>query len=231
MKVYRPIKTNWQTQKFGEDKACAKLNEQGKAIRPFKVISTKDGVCPQGYASLYRLLGMKGHSGEDWQAWHGEPIFFPVDAPTQWWAKNEKDKDGGIGVDIISKSPVDLGGRKEYIKFRFWHLKESAVYDGQEVSFGDYIGRCDNTGASSGDHLHWSMKICDANGVPLERNNGYYGATDFSPYFENVFVLNEVKRRQIQVKIKQVQTTLQKITDMLNKIIFNLKQQLEKLRE
>lgn len=220
--VFRPIKTNIQTQKFGENKACARVIN-GQVAIPYQIIGTNNSVCPIGYTSLYQYLGLRGHSGEDWITWHGEPVYFPVLAEgVEWYAKTEKDANGGVGVDIISKQPVNLGnGRFEYVKFRFWHLKEVIVSDGEGVKFGQWIGRCDNTGLSSGDHLHWAMKIVDQFGNTLNRTNGYMGAEDFQPYFENSFVLDIVG---LQNQVIQAQFRL---IDLLNKFIFHLKQQLK----
>lgn len=179
MKIYRPIKTNVRTQKFGESKACQYPNG--------KVVSKIGNSCPYGSISLYEKLGLKGHNGEDWNTIHGEPLFFPVVAETEWYAKHEKDWNGGLGVDIISTRPI-LDGK--YVKFRFWHLKGTVLHDGQVVRAGQFMGYCDNTGLSSGDHLHWSMKIVDSKGRTQNRDNGYSGAIDFSEYFENEFILN-----------------------------------------
>jgi len=206
MKVYRPIKSNHLNQSFGADLACAK-----KGVRPFKVITRTALTCPQGYESLYKMLGMKGHNGEDWAAWRGEAIYFPVEAETKWYAKTESDKDGGLGVDVISQEPI-LNGKR--IKFRFWHIMVPSVYDGQEIKMGDIIALADSTGASSGDHLHWSMKVVDANGNTEDIYNGYYGAVNFRPYFENVFILDVLK----------VEKQALNAIDLARKVILEVKQ-------
>lgn len=199
MIVYRPIKTNYLSQKFGENLAMAKLDDVGKAIRPFVVKSIPLAGVPEGWAELYPLLGLKGHNGYDSNTWHGEPLYFPVDCKEAggWWSKNASDLDGGLGVDVISKKTIMLNGRRTYVKFRFWHLKEGIALD--EVKFGQLIGFCDNTGASSGDHLHWSLKPCAKDGTGKSKNNGYYGAEDFSEFYENTFVLDvmDVKARAL----------------------------------
>jgi murein DD-endopeptidase MepM/ murein hydrolase activator NlpD len=46
-----------------------------------------------------------------------------------------------------------------------YHLEESFVEAGQEVSAGQQIGRVGSTGLSSGPHLHWDMRIM---GVPVD---------------------------------------------------------------
>ena len=200
MRIYRPIQTNRLTQAFGENKAC--INRQGK-------VTAKTGIfCPVGYTDFYISIGMIGHNGEDWACWRGEPVYFPVDG--EFIIKTEVDKDGGVGVNAISKEQFE----GSFIKFKFWHLQSVAVYDGQVVKAGDLIGCGDSTGASSGDHLHWSMKRCSAEGNVINRNNGFYGAIDFRPFFENVFVLDV-----LAVKAKAL-TVIQQAT----KLIYQVKQ-------
>lgn len=231
MKIYRPIKSDWRTQDFGDLKACAQLGEDGKPIRPFIVKANKvNGVCPVGWTDFYQSLGLKGHNGEDWLTWHGEPLYFPVDCPEAggWWMQDASDLDGGLGVDVISKKEVEINGQKSYIKFRFWHLMKA--WKDTDVKLGELIGYCDNTGASSGDHLHWAMKRCYSNGVGINYNNGYYGAEDFSEFYKNIFVLHELKRRQdilqIEEEIKEAQLSL---IDRLRQLVSLLKIQIQKL--
>jgi hypothetical protein len=103
MKSYRQVLTNRQTQGFGEDRACAQIDAHGQRIIGGKVL-TKDKVCPFGYASLYQLVGMKGHGGIDWYTWSGEPVYFADEF--EGWMKTEIDRDGGIGVDVVSNEPI-----------------------------------------------------------------------------------------------------------------------------
>jgi len=98
--------------------------------------------------------------------------------------KTSVDNAGGIGVDIISNEPIKLGsGKAVYIKLRYWHLLSPIGYDGKQVKYGQMIGLGGNTGASSGAHLHFGLKICNKDGSPLERGNGYFGAIDLAPYY------------------------------------------------
>ena len=128
-------------------------------------------------------MGMDGHNGTDYSAWHGEQIFHA--GTYDGWMKIEKDAAGGIGVDVVSKKPLELkDGSKSYVKARYWHLKTPVGHDGKEVKFGDTIGLADNTGSSSGDHLHFGVKKCDKDGNATE-NNGWYGAFDPRPYMNN----------------------------------------------
>lgn len=212
MKVYRPIKSNQKGQGFGENLSCCRVGADNKPLRPFKIVNAiSNNVCPVGSVPFYQAIGMLGHNGEDWSSVHGEPVYFPVVAGVEWEAASEVDADGGIGVNVRSKTPVALEnlppqaqgslnlaraqynklGGKVYIYFKFWHLKSHNVYDKKPVKAGDLIGWADSTGASGGDHLHWSMKISDETSwFCLDGDNGYVGAVDFSQWFENKFILD-----------------------------------------
>lgn len=231
--IFRPVKTNWETQGFGENRAC-------RNPRNNHVVTKKGRFCPAGYQDFYKGVGMEGHNGYDLSTWHGEPLYFPVDADVEWWMRAERDSGGGVGVDVFSKEPIyfselpkhagKLAQRewKEnngmvYVKFRFWHLKSVVVgeeeiqvgtfSDGRpqmapKVELGQLIGYCDSTGASSGDHLHWSMKIVASNSMTLDNDNGYYGAVEFPVNaYENTFIgeVMENLEKQILSLSEQVQ--------------------------
>lgn len=176
MKVYRPIVTNRLTQKFGDNRAC--ITPTGK------IVSKQGNICPQGSKDFYKSIGMLGHNGFDFAAKHGETVYHAVDFEGRM--KIEKDFHGGIGVDIISTKPVFLNGKNVYVKARYWHLKTPIGYDGKIVTLGTVIGLADNTGASSGDHLHLGLKECTAEGQTLNPVNNYGGCFDPAPYFTNV---------------------------------------------
>ena len=205
MKIYRPIRTNRKTQGFGENMTC--VNRLGKVTDKIKIGLTF--VCPAGYTDLYKTYSMLGHNGEDWALWRGEPVYNPIDG-MKFRVKTEVDGNGGIGVNLISMDRFE----GNYLKFKFWHLQKVAVHDDQMVEAGALIGYGDSTGLSSGDHLHWSMKPCDAQGNVLNRNNGYTGAVDFSPHFENVFILDVLLLKE--KALDAIQKT--------NKLIFQIRQ-------
>ncbi len=212
MKIYRPVATDKIVQKFGENLAFVKLGIDNKPIRPFQVVANTTGICPDGYTPFYPAIGLIAHNGTDSLAYRGEPVYFPVLADgIEWQAATEIDQDGGIGVNVRSTQPValeqlppqaegslnlikrqyDLLGGKVYLIFKFWHLQKGNVYDKQMVKPGDLIGWADSTGASSGDHLHWSMKISDETSwFCLDVDNGYTGAVDFDFWFKNTFILD-----------------------------------------
>lgn len=183
LQLFRPLISNAITQNYGANLACIYPNG--------KVTSKRGNVCPSGSVEMYPSMGMKGHSGVDYKAWHGEPIYHAGDY--EGVMKIEKDFSGGIGVDVISLKPITVeetrnGKRYVYtghVKCRYWHLKAPVGYDGKIVKLGEQIGLADNTGASSGDHLHFGVKKCDKDGAPTERDNGYVGTFNHEPFMDN----------------------------------------------
>lgn len=181
--LYRPLISNKVTQQWGVNRACQYPNG--------KIVAKSGSTCPAGSYDFYKSMGMKGHSGVDYAAWSGEPIFHA--AIWDGYMKIEKDWAGGIGVDVISLKEIEFDEirngikyrYKGHVKCRYWHLKAPVGYDGKVVKLGDTIGLADNTGASSGDHLHFGVKKCDKDGNALEPNNGYVGTFNHEPYMNN----------------------------------------------
>lgn len=214
--IYRPLKTSLIDQGFGENKACIQVRSALFPVIPIKIVSKTGQVCLPGTVDFYKFVGLIAHNGQDFRAWLGEPIYFPVDSNLTWRAKTEVDKDGGLGVHVISNEMVDQGGHVDYVKFVFWHLSKILVHDGQEVMFGMKVGLAGATGAASGVHLHFAMKPCYDNGDPLYPDNGYTGAVNPRFFFQNEFCLD----------IANLKTQQLSILDNLKKIVFDLKSRL-----
>lgn len=142
------------------------LPTSGNLIQPF-------GANPQFYADP-KYGGIKSHNGCDFLTNHGWSIYASHDG----FAEYQIDPAGGHGVVITSKD----GSYKSI----YWHL-----CDGTELQFkspifnkknipvetGDVIGYSDNTGASTGTHLHWGVKLCE-NGETINKDNGWLGAVN-----------------------------------------------------
>lgn len=172
LKLYRPLVSKRVSQAFGENRACVTSNGL--------IVGTRT-TCPLNTRPFYPTIGMEGHNGIDFPAIVGEPVYHC--AMYDGWLHTEVDRSGGIGVDIVSNAPVRLhDGREVYLKTRYWHLKAPVGHEGKQVKFGQVIGLAGNTGASSAAHLHFGIKVCDKNGVALEKGNGYYGAFNPEPY-------------------------------------------------
>ena len=181
----KPFDYYMVSQHFGENKACYTYTN-GKYI----TIGKQDyEVCPIGYKSVYSQ--MLGHNGTDFPLKSGQDIF----ASTNGYVVEictEEARGLGIGILTDKKYYCDETGKEEYFKYRNWHLKAINVHLGQYVKKGDIIGQGDNTGFSSGDHLHFELKpvtcigdidnMKDAQLTNVLQSNGYLGAINPLPY-------------------------------------------------
>lgn len=217
---YRPLSSRYVSQRFGENLTCQNI-ETGKLLS-----GAYPNTCPAGSQKFYQAMGMKGHNGTDRPCWYKEPIYFSVlETTCEWWAKNEVDIAGGIGVDIVSSEPFmqctePNCSETHYIKVRNWHLERSNVYDGQKVVPGDIVGFGDSTGASSGNHLHFSPKWCDKDGYGIHEDNGYYGAFNETPYNRDIFIVDELNaRKQEEIALAENYGKFQQAEELKKELI------------
>ena len=127
------------------------------------------------YLDFYKKMGMLGHNGIDFSANENTFVSATHDGKITWAGK---DGDGGISVQILS---TNIG---EGFYTLYYHLKEVKVDVGDEVKAGDIIGIPNNTGKyTTGNHLHFGLKKT-FNGATVNKDNGYGGAIDPTPYFE-----------------------------------------------
>lgn len=76
-------------------------------------------------------------------------------------------------------------------------------HSGIQIKRGDLLGYADNTGLSTGDHLHFGLKpVLSANEAPftwttVNPNNGYLGAIDPTPYLDLAFTPSQPPGRYI----------------------------------
>lgn len=119
---------------------------------------------------LYAWLNIKGHNGLDFTYEDGTEVYASHDGT----ATAQIDDSAGKGIVIVSKE----------CKTIYWHLKDyvKPLNSSWEVKAGDLIGYGDNTGWSTGPHLHYGLKFLDSNGEVLNRDNGYDGAVDPTQY-------------------------------------------------
>ena len=128
----------------------------------------------ENYANFYQLLGLKGHNGIDFACNRGIQCFAAHRGLVTWAGEGS---DGGIGCTIWED--------KKKFKTIYYHFKSVSVKEGDWVEAGEEIGRCDNTGKyTTGDHLHFGLKMTDDIGRTINYQNGYKGAIDPKPYFK-----------------------------------------------
>lgn len=119
------------------------------------------GVNPQMYAQF----GYKGHNGID----YGLPNWTPVLAPHS---------------GKIIEAALDSSGYGLYVKIEndiegsvLGHFAELRVGVGDIVTEGQLVAYSDNSGNSTGPHLHWGYYR-----IPRDRQNGYGGFIDQTSY-------------------------------------------------
>lgn len=143
--IYQPVKPFFVRQGFGANEACVSPDN--------KVISCDGNNPPEGYRSLY---GEKGHTGLDLHALHGQEVFC-----AQTGVVTHIDTNPKSGLDVRITSVIN-GDTYEHV---YEHLLGYVHQKGVKVETGQVIGWADNTGYSSGDHLHFEVK---KNGVHID---------------------------------------------------------------
>lgn len=125
------------------------------------------------YLDFYKKLGMVGHNGIDFRAKIGASLYACHSGIV---VVAGIDGGGGKCVEIITDKEGD--GYKTI----YYHLSKIIIKVGDEVKAGRRIGHTGNTGKyTTGPHLHLGLKRT-INGVTQNKNNGYRGAIDPSPY-------------------------------------------------
>lgn len=135
-----PVTPTMINQYFADNKACVRTDLTGGLI-----------VCdgnnpPAGYRSVYR----DGHHGAlDLKTFHGQAVYAAAKGKVYY-------------IDTSAKSGLDVRIEHEIEgkKYRtiYEHLLTYKVEVGQEIEVGQQIGNADNTGWSSGDHLHFQVE-------------------------------------------------------------------------
>ena len=159
---------------------------------PSRVVQTF-GENPEYYSK--NIPGLKAHNGWDIVGNHNQKVRATHDGEVVYAGVDSKE---GWGVVLRTTEKFDYGAplsftaiNEVYFKTIYWHLiKEIPVKVGQKVKAGDVIGYADNTGFSTGDHLHFGLKPQqkgenDWTWFNIENENGYFGAIDPAPYFNN----------------------------------------------
>lgn len=156
-------------------------------------------------------LGLQGHNGIDMSAKNGTPVYAMHDGIVTFAGT---DGSGGLGVVIRTTEKFDYDGGNAFIKSIYWHLKTGSIIvkPDELVKAGQKIGEADNTGLSTGDHLHIGIKPIYQGEQAWqwfnqEQTNGYNGAIDPNPYFNGTYpkdITTESTQSKRQVLFKQM---------------------------
>lgn len=171
--LFQPLDKMIKTQSFGENRACIDIATGTKTI-------TCNGLFPPtGYKSIYS--NMPGHNGLDLDTWTGQPVYASQDGViTEYVAEDARGL--GLGMQTERKHWCQETGKQEYFKIRYWHNLVHFVKKGDKVKVGQLIALSDNTGYSSGDHLHFEVKPVTKSRRNRLQKNGYFGAVDPEQY-------------------------------------------------
>ena len=155
LQLFRPLRQLMISQNFGENNACIRNDGTGN------VIARTSANCPVGYQSIYTYFGMKGHNGLDFPAKDWEPVFASVEGVVN---EISTERERGLGVGTITEQEYEWSdafsnakGTNKF-KVRYWHLAGMNVKLGDRVKVGQVIGWADNTGYSTGSHVHFECK-------------------------------------------------------------------------
>lgn len=164
---------------------------------------------------FYKELGLKGHNGIDLYAPDGTPVYASYDGTVTFAGH---DGSAGLGIVITTDKEYEYQGKPTYFKSIYWHLKEGTlkVTGGQKVKAGDMIAEADNTGLSTGSHLHFGLKPVYQGETAwtwlnTDQNNGYNGAINPLPYFPE----EQVNDFKTTLRIGQSGTEVAKLQSFL----------------
>jgi murein DD-endopeptidase MepM/ murein hydrolase activator NlpD len=126
------------------------------------------------YQTYHARYNLQGHNGID--------LGCPTNTPVIAAAPGNVYK---VGLEELGT--FDTTGFGRYVKLVhgdsatgfyktiYAHLNDVAVKVGDRVVKGQLIGHSNNTGFSSGPHLHFGIAPCNAQGIDLQPNNGFSG--------------------------------------------------------
>ncbi len=112
----------------------------------------------------------------------------------------------------------------QYYKHIFWHNLCNAVRVGQIVETGDLIALGDSTGKATGPHVHRGLKKCNSQYKTLNWHNGYRGAIDLTPFYEDIFVLDKMrellrKKSLIERMIWEIKKKIEALKNQRSKLL------------
>jgi murein DD-endopeptidase MepM/ murein hydrolase activator NlpD len=118
---------------------------------------------------LYKKWGYPGHNGVDF----GIPNGTPVLAAAKGTIDKVSFEDGGYGNYVKIKH---MDGSTVFYTY-YAHLMQASVAAGQNVEASAVVGYSNNTGASTGPHLHFGLRKADT-------SDAYKGYMDALPYLK-----------------------------------------------
>ena len=119
------------------------------------------------------IYGLKGHPGIDYRCVPNTPVYSANDGIVMY-----------AGYDNTNGNLIQIWNEEKGFKTMYGHNTSLAFKQGDVVKAGDLIALSGNTGAGTGPHLHFGLKLTGFGGSGLDNNNGYNGAIDPKPYLK-----------------------------------------------
>ncbi len=198
LELFYPTKPWGVSQHFAENIPCVK----DFGLPTQKIVDGTQTTCPVGFVKLYEQWGMSGHNGTD--VFAGVQPVYAACAGTVIEMQTVPAR--GLGLGVLTDEPVEMECGTFHAKLRYWHLKSFNVKVGDKVVVGQLIGFSDNTGYSSGNHLHFELQPMkkDKGGHPVLVNpKGHIaGAVSLEPYLNGKYAIDE---RIIPLQLKAIE--------------------------
>lgn len=188
LRLYYPVRPFVVNQPFGGNIPCVK--DFGLSTQAI-VGGINNTTCPVGFDKLYAHFGMSGHNGTDLES-GVQNIYAACDGVV---VEKQTVPARGLGLGILTNEQYDFGAfGAHFIKIRYWHLKSFYVEVGDKITAGQLIGVSNNTGYSSGDHLHFEGQPMDKDAgghpflsFPTPQDGVIASAIDVAPYFVGTY--------------------------------------------
>ncbi len=136
------------------------------------------------FNDYYHSEGLQGHGGQDFPMPNGTPVISACNGTVVFVSK---DLIKGEGVSIRSDDTFQYQGTDCKLSCIYWHLQDGSikVNVGDKVKTGQLLGLSNNTGQTTGPHLHFGVFPLTLDGTKeLNYNNGYKGAVDPMPFLD-----------------------------------------------
>lgn len=128
-----------------------------KLLKPFLGQYTISQGFGENATPFYIQAGLKGHQGVDWGCPTGTPIIASHDG-TIVYIQNSISQ--GVGLYLFSDDKFNYNEQECFYQTIYWHLKDKSIKVklGQKVKAGEVLALSDNTGQSTGSHLHFGLQ-------------------------------------------------------------------------
>lgn len=168
----RPVKTNWISQRFGENRL-----------------------------PIYKERGMLGHNGIDFASKYGEPIYWPCVDYEGMVYQHHIDTAGGYGIDILAKTEDKVYKLRFWHLVKGGDMPRigTTLSTGDLVGYADNTGHSKGNHLHFGLKPQVIDKFGNyRNEFP---DNKYYGAIDPMPFYNNIYVRDYMVNLTGQVTI------------------------------